>query len=134
MRALLLTLLLCACPKTEEVLKTPVSSGLSTPTEVELEGLIWLAGPTEAMTWDEAHAYCHDRSMGLMEQNNLMLALLEHPELNQPEGAYWSSGISALDDDQAYVSFATGGKMGATLAPRAEQHLVRCVRVATRVE
>ena len=131
MRALALVLLLAACPTPTTKVQVPVPTA---PTEIELDGLVWLAGPTQAMTWDEARAYCAERGMGLMEQNNLMLALLQHPVLNTPQGSYWSNGVSNLDDQEAYVSFFADGQMGATLAPRSEEHLVRCVRLKTRVE
>ncbi len=131
MRVIPLILLLTACPTPTVQVQVPVPT---TPTEIELDGLVWLAGPTEAMTWDEARAYCDARRMGLMEQNNLMLALMKHSVLNAPEGTYWSSGVSNLDAGEAYVSFFAGGKVGTTLVPRTEEHLVRCVRVKTQVK
>ena len=125
--SLLVTLL--GCPATTP----PAATAHDAPTEVEIDGLVWLAGPAPSLTWSEAQAWCAERGMALMEQNNLMLALMKHPALNDPPGTYWSSGASAIDES-AYVSFARDGAVGATLAPRGERHLVRCVRVVTRVE
>ncbi|MDP4007909.1 MAG: hypothetical protein Q8P68_01830 [Candidatus Peregrinibacteria bacterium] len=96
---------------------------------IKVDGLIWNTGDIPIMTYDEALAFCTENGMQLQEQNALLLNIIGSTYLQNPEGGYWASGESMIDDNEAYVvNFESHGTVGASTKPKSEKHYVRCFK------
>ena len=96
---------------------------------IKVDGLTWNTGDIPMMTYDEALAFCTENGMQLQEQNALLLNIISSKDLQNPEGAYWTSGESMIDDNEAYVvNFENRGMVGVSTKPKSEKHYVRCFK------